>query len=82
MSTIFRLHLNGGPRDDQYFDHWTTWLEVAGIRGGINLMLGAEAGPALPMEHGRYEMRYDANGEPVPHNLEGFVECDWKGWQR
>ncbi len=75
----FRLHLNGGPRDDTYMEHWTSRLEVLAIRGGISTMLAAEAKP-IPTETGFYEMRVDANGDPVPHNLQGFVEADWKGW--
>ena len=75
---IFRLHLNGGPRDDQYLDHWVSSFEVGAIRGGLTTI--TEAIEPMPMQTGRYELRLDANGDPVPHNLEGFVEADWKGW--
>lgn len=78
MAEIFRLHLNGGPRDDTYLDHWTDVFEVESIRGGINAMLAAEG--VVVTRKGCYRLRIDGNGEPVPHNLEGFVECDWKGW--
>lgn len=81
MSAIVRLHLNGGPRDDTYIDHWTTTFEVAAIHGGVNTMLLAEEATVAPaLKRGRYVVRLDSVGEPVPHNLEGFVECDWQGW--
>ena len=80
--TTFRLHLNGGPKDDEYLDHWTTELVVSAMRGGINTMLAAEAGVDIPVKTGRYVLRVDEAGDPVPHNLEGFVEADWKGWNR
>jgi hypothetical protein len=79
MSDVIRLHLNGGPRDDTYLDHWTTTLEVAALVGGINSLLAAEAKP-VPTKKGRYVLRRDGLGNPVPHNLEGFVEADWQGW--
>ena len=75
----FRLHLNGGPKDDTYLDHWTGTLEVASVRGGINTMLQAD--PMVdPIVHGRYRLRRDANNDLVPHNLQGYAECDWCGW--
>jgi hypothetical protein len=81
MSDVIRLHLNGGPRDDTYIDHWLTTLQVARVRGGLNTILNAVAEPDhLGPQEGRYEMRLDSNGNPVPHNLEGLVEADWKGW--
>jgi hypothetical protein len=44
------------------------------------MLLAEKAIPEVVTRLGRYELRRDSNGEPVPHNLAGFVECDWKGW--
>lgn len=35
---------------------------------------------ATGMDTGTYELRRDGNGDPVPHNLAGAVEYDWRGW--
>jgi len=83
--TVVRLHLNGGPYDDRYMDHWTSTLEVTALRGWSWAEMGVvedEAVPSPTTRSGRYVLRVDGNGEPVPHNLEGFVEADWQGWDQ
>jgi hypothetical protein len=79
-ATIFRLHLNGGPRDDSYIDHWMTTFEVAAVRGGLDTILDSGEVPTVATRTGQYRLRLDDNGDPVPHNLQGFVEADWQGW--
>lgn len=81
MPTI-RMHLNGGPYDDRYLDHWTSTLEVRKqprwLPGGLVEDL---ATPSSLERTGHYVVRLDGNDQLVPHNLEGFVEADWQGWE-
>ena len=81
---VFRLHLNGGPQDDRYVDHWVSDHAVASVRGGLSTIFAAldnDAPPELATRRGLYRLRLDSNGEPVPHDMAGFVEADWQGWE-
>jgi hypothetical protein len=79
---VISAHLNGGPKDDIY---WTveshTWRIAGMTRLSPALASDGATLTELPVKIGRYEMRRDVFGQPVPHNLEGVVEFDWKGWE-
>ena len=80
-ATWVQLHLNGGPRDDEYVTHWQEVLEVAVAPDmRVPLLLPSVPDVTPPVRRGRYVVRTDSNGERVPHDLTGVVEADWKGW--
>jgi hypothetical protein len=76
-----RLHLNGGPRDDEVvsMSGYNHTLEIPGIIDP--LPLASTALPTLSTKVGSYAPRRDDFGQLVPHNLEGVVEADWQGWR-
>jgi hypothetical protein len=75
----YLAHLNGGPRDDQYVICDSPLFGVSKLtRSGIVATTGASK--LLPGREGAYSLRFDANGSPVPHDMDGYVEFDWQGW--
>ena len=76
----YKLHLNGGPRDDTYIVHWAPILFIAGAVALSPALLSDGATAELSIKQGAYATRMNFIGEPVPHNLDGWVECDWVGW--
>lgn len=75
---VFRLHLNGGPRDDEYVEHWASSLELTALRLRPSYL---DPAAEVPLNRGRYVQRLDENGDPVSHDLAGFAEADWQGWR-
>jgi len=78
----YLLHLNGGPKDDEYVCHWDCQLYAM-----VNKMSSLTVSDVLSEKvtpefveavEGVYTVRLDANGDPVPHNLDGYVEADWR----
>lgn len=73
-------HLNGGPMDDCH-------VVVQGITWRVEVERPWHLSPAenpnpvvIEVVRGVYEKRRDSFGQPVPHDLAGCIEFDWKGW--
>lgn len=79
MMTV-TAHLNGGPRDDDLLAVQNVEIFVVGMVRPVFVTEPVELfGPSF--KQGRYVMRLDGNGQPVPHNLDGAIEYDWEGWK-
>lgn len=80
------LHLNGGPRDDAYVECQFPILFVRKLvtnASGFSAaaLLSADAPVvAFRVVEGKYQVRRDVFGQSVPHNLAGWIEADWQGW--
>lgn len=71
-------HFNGGPLDDREWkvNDWIVWVPVY------------QKSPTweenntqfIGYKQGRYEVKRDFAGEPVPHSLNSFY-FEWKGFQ-
>ncbi len=76
-------HLNGGPKDDQYMVVQYAPLWVAKYQSLLPWSMSQTESSAMDpsIKKGIYDIRLDDLGQPVPHDLTGTVEFDWKGWQ-
>jgi hypothetical protein len=82
--TTFHLHLNGGPRDDQYVAHWDDilWVEkLSNLQDFWTTNLGLSP-TLIETRRGHYRVRHTDLGHVVPHSRGGFVEADWQGWDK
>ena len=77
-----RIHLNGGPKDDQE-------LNIPDSRRVFYVARNADLTPrgfypdglrAERTVEGNYFARFDGLGQLVPHDRAGTVEFDWQGW--
>lgn len=78
MATVIKAHLNGGPKDDQRVAVDRDEFLVAGTERPSLMQM--DESMMVTIKKGTYKMRRDFVGNPVPHDLTGFVEFDWKGW--
>lgn len=79
MSTV-TAHLNGGPQDDVVICLPHAGPFMVGKAPSMNVEEIMATTGVITLRHGRYTMRRDFLGEPVPHDLSGAVEYDWRGW--
>jgi hypothetical protein len=76
-------HFNGGPYDDQEMAVFCDSWRVAVLRTPPNIgILPTAMHVAMEtyVHEGEYHMRRDFLGEPVPHDLTGAIDFDWKGF--
>jgi hypothetical protein len=82
--TVFHLHLNGGPRDDEVvsldLSASNPVMEIPGKRPMSAAFQLADP-TRLWTKVGSYAPRRNAFDQFVPHNLQGVVEADWQGWR-
>lgn len=76
-----RAHLNGGPHDDRYVSVNSDRYRVARSVDLSRALTEPEPSAAASLRVGMYVMRCDVFGHPVPHDLAGVIEFDWRGWE-